>query len=190
MKQLLFIVAFSFSFFSAGLAFAATADELTLFQKFMRSVGFQETGSPVPSSGANDPFSSGNSSVHSGNQSRYGTGSNPQRYQFFDGAPDNSGTGRMVRTGCDGAIGRTPQNFKELVCVFVNIIELLNGVVILLALLFFFWGTAKYINSAGDEKAAKEGKDIMIWGAIALFVAFSLGGILAFIGQNLGFDGF
>jgi len=55
-----------------------------------------------------------------------------------------------------------------------------------LALLFFLWGVALYILSAGDEKKAKEGKSIMIYGVIALFVIFSLMGIIKFIGGNLG----
>ena len=55
-----------------------------------------------------------------------------------------------------------------------------------LALLFFFWGVAKYVWAAGDGK--DEGKKIMIWGVIALFVMASIWGIVSFIGKNLGLD--
>ena len=50
-----------------------------------------------------------------------------------------------------------------------------------LCLLYFFWGVAKYIRSAGDEKAVEEGRRIMVWGVIAMFVVFSIWGIIFFI---------
>jgi uncharacterized membrane protein HdeD (DUF308 family) len=48
-----------------------------------------------------------------------------------------------------------------------------------LALLFFFWGVAKYILSVGSEK--EQGKQIMVWGVIALFVMASIWGLVRFI---------
>lgn len=55
-----------------------------------------------------------------------------------------------------------------------------------LALFYFFWGVAKYINSgAGGEKAAEEGKRVMIWGVVALFIATSIWGIVNFIKSEL-----
>jgi len=56
-----------------------------------------------------------------------------------------------------------------------------------LALLLFFWGIAKYIWSEGTEKA--QGKQIMIWGVVALFVMSSIWGIVYFIGDELGLGG-
>jgi hypothetical protein len=56
-----------------------------------------------------------------------------------------------------------------------------------LCLFYFFWGVAKYIRTgAGSEDAAKEGKQIMIWGIVGLFVAFSVWGIISFIQKDLG----
>jgi predicted PurR-regulated permease PerM len=56
-----------------------------------------------------------------------------------------------------------------------------------LCLLYFFWGVAKYIRTgAGSEEAAKEGKKVMIWGIVGLFVAFSIWGIISFIQSELG----
>ena len=48
-----------------------------------------------------------------------------------------------------------------------------------LCLLYFFWGVAKYIKSAGTDK--EEGKSIMVWGVVGLFVAASIWGIIFFI---------
>ena len=52
-----------------------------------------------------------------------------------------------------------------------------------LALLVFFWGVVKYIWSSGDDK--NEGKKIMIWGIVALFVMASVWGLVAFIQTEL-----
>ena len=50
-----------------------------------------------------------------------------------------------------------------------------------LCLLYFFWGIAQYIRGAGDEKAVEEGRRIMVWGVVALFIVFSIWGIIGFI---------
>ena len=55
-----------------------------------------------------------------------------------------------------------------------------------LALLYFFYGVAKYIRSdAASEKAAEEGRRIMVWGIVALFIATSIWGIVSFIKKEL-----
>lgn len=55
-----------------------------------------------------------------------------------------------------------------------------------LCVLYFFWGVAKYIRTgAGSEKAAEEGKQVMIWGLVGLFIAFSIWGIISFIRVEL-----
>jgi len=68
--------------------------------------------------------------------------------------------------------------------------NLVSGVLIPLAfalcLLYFFWGVAKYIkDGAGSDQAAAEGKRIMGWGIVGLFVAFSVWGIISFIQSEL-----
>ncbi len=56
------------------------------------------------------------------------------------------------------------------------------------ALLVFFWGVVKYISASGDPKKAAEGKGIMIWGAVALFVMFSIFGIVRWLQREFGVD--
>lgn len=53
-----------------------------------------------------------------------------------------------------------------------------------IALLLFFWGLVKYIKSEGEGKG--EGKKIMIWGVVALFVMSSVWGLVRLIGDELG----
>jgi FtsH-binding integral membrane protein len=62
--------------------------------------------------------------------------------------------------------------------------DTLIPLVFTLALLFFFWGVAKYIWSEGQGK--DDGRKIMIWGVIGLFVMSCIWGIIYFIGQEIG----
>jgi hypothetical protein len=51
-----------------------------------------------------------------------------------------------------------------------------------LGLLAFFIGLVKFIFKSGDAKSHEEGRNQMIWGLIALFVMFSIWGLVRFIG--------
>jgi hypothetical protein len=57
-----------------------------------------------------------------------------------------------------------------------------------LAIVYFFWGLVKYIRSAGDPKAAADGKSIMIWGVIAIAVMASIWGLVGWLGGLFGID--
>jgi|SRR3989344_1854141 len=61
------------------------------------------------------------------------------------------------------------------------IVEIVNNVIILivgLAVAYFLWGVAKYILHSDDAKAREEGKNMMIYGVIALFVMVSMWGLV------------
>ncbi len=51
-------------------------------------------------------------------------------------------------------------------------------------LFYFAWGIAKYIKSIGDGK--EQGRQIMIWGVVGLFVVTSIWGIIEFIKLEVG----
>ena len=76
----------------------------------------------------------------------------------------------------------TPTDFKSLVQILIKIMTTVIPVIGGLAILFFFWGIAKYIFSAGNEEQKTESKSIMTWGLVAIFVMFSFYGILAIFG--------
>lgn len=57
-----------------------------------------------------------------------------------------------------------------------------------LAIIYFFWGIIKFIRSAGDPKAAAEGKSIMIYGVIAIAVMVSVYGLVNWITTTLSLD--
>jgi uncharacterized membrane protein YidH (DUF202 family) len=59
-----------------------------------------------------------------------------------------------------------------------------------IAVLLFFWGLVKYIAQAADESAKEEGKRLMIWGMIAIFVMVSFWSIIGYVQGSLGISGF
>ena len=67
-----------------------------------------------------------------------------------------------------------------------NLIPLVLG----LALLFFMWGIAKFIYSAGDAGKHEDGKQMMIWSIVALFIMVSYLAILAAAHRDIGFGAF
>ena len=67
-----------------------------------------------------------------------------------------------------------------------NIMDLLIPIFITLAVLYFFWGLGKYILSTNDENSKLDGKNIMIWGILALFVMVSVWGIIGVISNTFG----
>ena len=62
-----------------------------------------------------------------------------------------------------------------------GIINTLIGITMTLALLFFIWGLAKFILHSGNEETIADGKMLMMWGIIALFVMTSIWGIVNFL---------
>lgn len=71
---------------------------------------------------------------------------------------------------------------------FLGIARALIPIFITLALVAFFWGTAKFILAAGNAEKREEGRKIIIYGVISLFVMLTLAGILSFL-QNTFFGG-
>ena len=85
--------------------------------------------------------------------------------------------------------GSTPENFSDVICIFIDLISTAIPIVAGLALVVFFWGLANFILKAGDEKGREEGKNVMKWGIVALFVLVSIWGIVMFLhGDIFGYS--
>jgi len=67
-------------------------------------------------------------------------------------------------------------------------IERLTPLVIGAAMLFFLYGLMKFVLNSGNEEAKEEGKRIMIWGIISLFVMVSVWGLVGLLNQETGID--
>ena len=112
--------------------------------------------------------------------------------------PTNSGVNIYGWKAVSGISGATsgiscavpPNNFREFVCVITNnILSPLIPILITLAVIAFFWGVAKYvIQGAHDEKSREQGKQIMLWGIVGLFVMVSVWGLVTIVKNtfNLG----
>jgi len=90
-------------------------------------------------------------------------------------------------------LGALPTQLGDAIYRYGSIINSLTLIVSGLALLFFFWGLAKFILGAGDggdkdnKGSRSEGKKLMLWGVIALFVMSAVWGIVSFLtGSILG----
>lgn len=70
------------------------------------------------------------------------------------------------------------RNFAEFVGLSISILQDVVVVIIGIAMLFFLWGVAQFILQANNEQKRSEGKTMMVWGIIALFVILSLWGII------------
>ncbi len=75
---------------------------------------------------------------------------------------------------------------RSLVVSVGDIVGIAAPVAFALALLFFFWGLARFVLVAGDSTSKEQGKNIMIWGVTALFVSASVWGLVRFLQENLG----
>jgi hypothetical protein len=91
-------------------------------------------------------------------------------------AQGTGSTGTIVATATDWASG------------FSTVVHILIPAVFALAILFFFWGMAKYILSAGDATKAAEGKSIMIYGVIAIAVMAVLFGLVQWLAGAVGIN--
>ncbi len=85
--------------------------------------------------------------------------------------------GAAAQTGLEGVIG-----------TFSDLINAAIPLIIALAVLYFFWGLAKYILNASDEGAKEEGRSIMIWGVIAIFVMVSLFGLVQLLQETFNVE--
>ncbi len=67
-----------------------------------------------------------------------------------------------------------------------KLVDLLIPIVFAVALLVFLWGLGIFVFKAGSEEARTEGRRLMFWGVIALFVMSSIWGLVAFLVDGLG----
>lgn len=81
-----------------------------------------------------------------------------------------------------------PHTFEELIYFFLlPLIDVALPVLVALTLLVFFKGLVAFIAKSGDAKSHAEGKNLMVWGLIGLFVMVSVFGILKFFSNDFGF---
>lgn len=87
-----------------------------------------------------------------------------------------------------GPCVKPPQNFVDFICISVEIVDLAIPYVATSALLAFIWGLSMFIMGSGSEEKVADGKMIMKWGIIGLFVMFSIWAIMEILARGFGFD--
>jgi len=80
----------------------------------------------------------------------------------------------------------TLSNVRSLVEGLSGIFNLVIPMAFALAIIFFFYGVAKYIGNANDPKSKDEGKSIIIGGLIGIAVIASVYGIVAYLQRTVG----
>lgn len=78
-------------------------------------------------------------------------------------------------------------DLRTLATELAEVLEIVLNIATALAFIAFWWGVAKFILAAGDAKSIADGKQFMLYGALALFILISINGILIFASSQFGF---
>tara|TARA_Y100000031_G_C7991980_1_gene279621 strand:- start:51 stop:443 length:393 start_codon:yes stop_codon:yes gene_type:complete len=79
-----------------------------------------------------------------------------------------------------------PQSIQEVIDIILNILAAVIPLLAAAALVGFVWGGAKFIYAADDATQRKEGRQVMLYGVIALFVIMTVWGLVALLGDTFG----
>lgn len=77
---------------------------------------------------------------------------------------------------------------EDVLDLFVEYISAIIPILISLAILVFFWGIVKFILHSDDERSKTEGKQLMVWGMIIIFVMVAFWSIIGFLQESTGLD--
>ena len=84
------------------------------------------------------------------------------------------------------AFAQQIRTLTDLINRFILILNALIPLIFGVALIGFLWGVSKFILNADDEKAREEGKKVMIYGIIGLFVMVAIWGIVLLLANTFG----
>ncbi len=94
-------------------------------------------------------------------------------------------TGSAMTT-CSDAIWPNVKSFKSLICLVLRLIRPIPPILMALAMLFFFIGVGKYMNSGDDAERLRSGKNTIIFGILGMIVISLLWGLVFFVQKELG----
>lgn len=86
---------------------------------------------------------------------------------------------------CAGDLDFTLATAHSATASIATLVNVLIGIVVSLAFLYFFWNLAKYIREENDQEEAKKK---MGWSVLAIVVITSLWGLVAFVRNIIGID--
>ena len=76
------------------------------------------------------------------------------------------------------------RTFKDLANSFYNILGGLVPIIVALAIVAFLYGVQRYILAGASEEKIKEGRNMMIYGIIGIFVMVSVWGLVRIVVQT------
>lgn len=83
------------------------------------------------------------------------------------------------------AFAQTSETVDSILIRIQDIMGVAIPIIMTLALLYFFWGLAQYIlGGSVDEEKRAAGRNIMIYGIIALFVMAAVWGLVRVLGNT------
>lgn len=74
--------------------------------------------------------------------------------------------------------------FRDVVMAVISLIDMVIPVLVALALVLFLWGAFRYVAKSSDAHGKGADKEALLWGLIALFVLFSIWGILRILNNT------
>ena len=75
----------------------------------------------------------------------------------------------------------TGQDFKGFAGTLVELVNSFIPLLAGIALVCFMWGAVRFIYTTSNPKARAQKRYILFWSTLAMFVLFSIGGILKFL---------
>lgn len=88
----------------------------------------------------------------------------------------------------DECTGQNPGTLSFILCKISFFISSIVPILITLGVIYFIWGVVQYAI-AQDEEAKTRGRDIMIYGLIALLVIVSMWGLVAILQNTFAIQG-
>lgn len=92
-------------------------------------------------------------------------------------------TGKVVGGGGSGGGGGIFKfnSFREFASSLIDLANYVMPLLIGLALVVFLYGMVKYVGSASSEANKTDGKEIIVWGVLALSVMVGMWGFIAIV---------
>ncbi len=75
---------------------------------------------------------------------------------------------------------------QSLLTLVGTILTSLVPIAIGLAVVLFLFGVVKYVAAGDDEAGRSSGRQLMLWGIVALFVMVSVWGLVSLLGTTVG----
>lgn len=81
------------------------------------------------------------------------------------------------------------KDIQEVIGDIKGILESIIPLLMIIATVVFLWGVIRYITSAGDEDKIAEGRRLIIYGLIGLFVMVAVWGLVQVLVTTFGVGG-